>query len=208
MKLLNLCLKTFNMLNGQIKHVCIACLLIHIRYKVLQFLELSTYSGSSLPLCNAAGMSSAASLSADFARDGIFRNVQELLNRRHFESGLRKTELRLQGVEAMENVLIGGVGVFGALRRGSGKGDGIGMRMRTVPRLHSEAGMVAEHQIVTVIAATQRFLAVTREAQLRLQPRAPRDGEPRAIERVVVVMVGGGGGEVGEEAGGRAFLTE
>jgi len=135
---------------------------------------------SNYPLCNAAGMSSAASLSADFARDGIFRNVQELLNRRHFESGLRKTELRFQGVEAMENVLIGGVGVFGALRRGSGKGDGIGMRMRTVPRLHSEAGMVAEHQIVTVIAATQRFLAVTREAQLRLQPRAPRDGEPRS----------------------------
>jgi len=106
--------------------------------------------------------------------------VQELLNRCHFESGLRKTKLRFQGAEAMENVLIGGVGVFGALGRGSGKRDGIRMRMRTVPGLHSEAAMIAEHNIVRVIAATERFLAVTREAQLGLQTRAPRDCEPRS----------------------------
>lgn len=106
--------------------------------------------------------------------------MQELLDRCHLESGLWKAKLRFQGVEAMENVLIAGVGAFGALSRGSGKRDGIRMRMRTVPRLHSEGGMIAEHHIVSVIAAAERFLAVTGEAQLGLQPRAPRDCESRS----------------------------
>lgn len=125
-------------------------------------------------------MSGTASLSTDFTRDGVFRNVQELLDSCHFESGLWKAKLRFQGVEAMENVLIAGVGAFGALSWRSGKGDGIRMRMRTVPRLHSEGGMIAKHHIVSVIAAAERFLAVTREAQLGLQTRTPRDCEPRS----------------------------